>query len=70
MGIMPPIGGMAIGGIAMGGMAIGGIAIGGMAVGGMAIGGDALIGGGAEPPCAPGARVPTPRGGGGLQRTS
>ena len=33
MGIMPPIGGMAIGGMA----------IGGMAMGGMAIGGDALI---------------------------
>ena len=35
MGIMPPIGGMAIGGMA----------IGGMAMGGMAIGGDALISG-------------------------
>ena len=47
MGIMPPIGGMAIGGMA----------IGGMAIGGMAIGGDALImRASAEPP--PGTKRP------------
>ena len=32
MGIMPPIGGIAIGGIAIGGMAIGGMAAGGDAI--------------------------------------